>query len=246
MAGSSLLPALRVVRWPGEAGPVLSCAGELSVATAEALQRELDLLVPLGHPAVLVDLTECHFLDLDGLFVLLECLQQISREGRHLVLVAGSGWIARWLRLTGIDQAFPVYPTQQAALEALRGVARPPAPATWEEAREATAAQWQSIREALEQVPAEELMRRLTAMTALCERSAKILRERSIPARWYCQSCPLFHALGGKPGDIGCRSVRDPVIAAVRAGDLATAKTFIDEVIRLVETMPLPGEGPSP
>src|SRR5947209_2753957 len=33
-------PALRLVRLPGEYGPILRCAGELSAATAEPLRRE--------------------------------------------------------------------------------------------------------------------------------------------------------------------------------------------------------------
>jgi hypothetical protein len=46
VAPSIPLPALRVVRLPGESGPILRCYGELSVATAEALPSAL------GDPTV--------------------------------------------------------------------------------------------------------------------------------------------------------------------------------------------------
>jgi len=116
----------------------------------------------------------------------------------------------------------------------------PPAPATWAAAKAATVAYRRVIREALGQAPPEEVLRQLTSMTALCERSEELFRDRSAPAAWRCQSCPLFHALGGRPIDVGCRSVRDPIITAVRAGDLALARAEVDEVIRLLEEMPLP------
>src|SRR5262249_28460861 len=60
-------PVLRLVRLPGEHGPVLRCRGHLTVATAEALRRELEFLLPMGHDTLTVNLTGCREVDVYGL-----------------------------------------------------------------------------------------------------------------------------------------------------------------------------------
>jgi hypothetical protein len=77
-------------------------------------------------------------------------------------------------------------------------------------------------------------------MTALCERAEKSFRQRLWPATWRCQLCPLFHTLGGRPHDVGCRSLQDPVIHAVRAGDRVRARALVDATIRFLRELPLP------
>jgi anti-anti-sigma factor len=244
MSASGLLSALRVVRRPGETGPILSCAGDLTAATVESLARELDLLVELQHPMLTVDLSGCRFKDLDGMLKVLETLRRLGEEGRHMVLVAGTGWMAHLLRVSGIDQLLPVFPTEEEAGRALQLIGPPFVPANWAVARIAAVAWWHGIREALDWEHAEDVLCRLTSMTALCERAEESFHQRDLPATWRCQLCPLFNALGGRPQDVGCRSLQDPVIAAVQVGDRARARALIDEAIRLLEEMPVPASEP--
>ena len=87
---------------------------------------------------------------------------------------------------------------------------------------------WQWIQESIDQVPPEMVLRLLTSMTPLCEQEEELFPEDtthcgeelvlapSSGAR--CQCCPLFRELGGQE-DVGCRSLIDPIIAAVQAGD---------------------------
>lgn len=70
----------------------------------------------------------------------------------------------------------------------------------------------------------------LTAMTALCERAEADAR---------CRFCSLFHALGGRPEDIGCRSVLEPIRDAVRRGDGPAARERVASLIRTLEQMPV-------
>jgi anti-sigma B factor antagonist len=243
MSASTLLPTLRVVRRPGVSGPVVSCAGLLSAATAALLEQELELLVTLQHPALTVDLSGCRFADVDGMLALLEVIQRITGDGRYLVIVAGTERIARLLRVTGLDQLLPVFATQEEAVSALR-LGRPPlVPATWAEARDVMVSCWTEIAETLDEAPAEEVLRALTMTTALCHRAEEVFRLRPKPAAWPCQFCPLFYALGGRPEDVGCRSLLDPIIAAIRAGERANARALIDRAIHRLEAMPLPENG---
>jgi anti-anti-sigma factor len=109
------LPALRLVRLPGERGPILRCAGELSVATAEALRRELEFLVPLGHDTLTVNLTGCRTVDAYGVYTLYNTFEQLRRTGRRLALVAGTAETRRILDRLGVYQVLPVFTTEAAA-----------------------------------------------------------------------------------------------------------------------------------
>jgi anti-anti-sigma factor len=240
-------PALRLVRLPGEYGPILRCRGELSVATAEALRRELALLEPLNHPVITVNLTDCTYLDVDGILTILQSLKRRRDEGRRLVVVAGTGAIERLLHVSGIDWVVPVFPSEEVAMLALRGGGPPlPAPDTWEAARAATLGRWRSILEAVDGAPSAETLELLTSMTSLCDRSEEISQQHARPAAARCEFCPLFHALGSKPEDIGCHSVLAPIIAALGANGRDVARTQVEKMIRLIQEMPLPDEATAP
>jgi anti-anti-sigma factor len=231
------------VRLPGEFGPVLRCSGELSDATAEALRRELVMLEPLDHPVIIINLADCSYLDVDGILTVMESLKRRRAKGRRLVVVAGTGAVARLLHVVGLDWVVPVFPTEDVAALALRGGGPPvPAPSTWATARALTAGRWRVIQDAIDGGSAEEVLHLLTSMTALCDRSEELFQARSLPATSRCQFCPLFHALGGHPEDVGCRSIRDPIIESLRAGDRETARAEVAAVIRTIEQMPLRDE----
>jgi hypothetical protein len=80
-------------------------------------------------------------------------------------------------------------------------------------------------------------------MFALCERSEELFQERDAPATTRCQFCPLFYALGGRPQDVGCRSVLDPLLTSIREGDRDAARVQVATMIRTLEEMPLPEAG---
>src|SRR4051812_2647619 len=84
-------PSLRVVRIPGESGPILRCIGALNVTTAAAAERELDLLIALGHPTLIINLSGCVEVDLYGLLTVVEACEQLRVAGRRLALVAKPG-----------------------------------------------------------------------------------------------------------------------------------------------------------
>jgi anti-anti-sigma regulatory factor len=241
---SAPLPRLWLVRLPGEFGPILRCAGALSLATEEALRRELALLEPIGHPALTLNLSGCDLLDVDSLFTLFECYKRLRDRGRRLVLVTGIGPVAHLFQVVRLDWLLPVFATEvEAALTLRQGWPALPGPATWEQARAETMVHWQLIQEALGKRRPEEVLRLLTGMTPLCERAEELYREFPVPGRTRCQGCPLFHQLGGEPGDLGCRSVLDPILAAVQAGDLTAARAQVAAVIRMLQALPLPDEG---
>src|SRR5262245_32276676 len=139
----TLVPALRLVRIPGESGPILRCIGDLTAATAEALRRELTLLVGLGHPTLTINLSGCREVDIYGVATVVEASEQVRRAGRRVALVAGEGSTARLLRELRLLAVVPVYASEAEAAGAPGGSGQsPPGPRTWGEARQHTLARW--------------------------------------------------------------------------------------------------------
>jgi anti-anti-sigma regulatory factor len=240
---STRLPELCLIRRPGEFGPVLSCSGELDPAMVRALERELELLAPLGHPALTVDLSGCRLTEVDGLLALIQVFRRLSVEQRHLalVLITGTGQTARALEVGGITRIFPAFPDEETAALALRGGVPPgPGPESWVTARAETLDSWREIYAAIDEAPAEEVLRKLTSSQGFCEHADELFQRRAFPAAWRCQLCPLFHAMGGRPVDLGCRSLREPVIEAIQRGDLNGARAQVAEILRTLWELPLP------
>jgi hypothetical protein len=160
-----------------------------------------------------------------------------------MVLVAGTGRLARLLRFLGIDRLIPTFPTEEVAARALRGGGPPEETAvTWETARAEILARWHTIQSMLEEEP-EEVLRSLTSMTALCERSRESFADRSTPAGPGCPFCPLYYyASGGRWADASCRSVMDGMIEVMHAGDRDQARARVAELIHRLGQMPLAEE----
>jgi anti-anti-sigma factor len=233
--------ALHLIRMPGEYGPIVRCYGELSAATTGLLYQELAFLGSLGHPVITVNLAGCGYLDSEGILAILQTSKRLRQTGQRMMVVARSGRFAQLLQVVGFDRVVPTFPTEEAAMLALRGWPNLAAPKTWGDARAETIVAWRVIAEAIDQAPrGETVLRLLTSFTPLCERSKAIFQESAASGTTHCQFCPLYEALGGRLQDIGCRSLRDPIIEAVRANDLDLARAQVAEVIRTLEELPLP------
>jgi len=89
----------------------------------EELRGELRAAVAAQPRGVVVDLTECEFIDSSGVRALL-----LSREAQHseegserLAVAASSEQILRILSVMGIDRVIPIQPTVEEAAAALTG-----------------------------------------------------------------------------------------------------------------------------
>lgn len=94
---------------------VVSAEGDLDLASAPALKWMIVDAFKNGHDRVVIDLAGVTFIDSTTLSVLLGITRNL-REGQRVVL-AGVGDVTRGvLRLTGVERAFELYPTVDAAL----------------------------------------------------------------------------------------------------------------------------------
>jgi anti-sigma B factor antagonist len=95
-------------------------AGELDQSTAPELRTALSAVFdgPRGG-AVLVDLSDCSFIDSTGLSLLVETKRQLAEGSRRFGVCCPDADVRRLLELTGIDQAVGLFDTRDEAISAL-------------------------------------------------------------------------------------------------------------------------------
>ena len=96
--------------------PVVSVMGEVDLATARAFEQTLlDVAADPGDE-VIVDLSDCSFLDSWGLGALIATKGRLEHSNRRMALVLTNPNVMRIFQITRFDQRFAIYPTLAAAL----------------------------------------------------------------------------------------------------------------------------------
>jgi len=98
---------------------VLSVAGELDAATAPQLSEAMDAVIDSDSPAILLDLSDCSFIDSTGLGVVVSGRSRVLEQGRRFELCCAGAQAKRILEITGLDDAFGLYETRDDALASL-------------------------------------------------------------------------------------------------------------------------------
>ena len=96
---------------------VVSVIGEVDVATTATLEQTL-LGVADDRTRVIVDFTECGFLDCAGLNVLIAARARMERSQRSLALVLSKPGVLKIFQITALDEVFDIYPSRRAAVHA--------------------------------------------------------------------------------------------------------------------------------
>jgi anti-sigma B factor antagonist len=100
----------------------LTVRGELDLNTAPELERAL----ADGGEEVLVDLSECEFIDSTGIAVIVRAWQRLDRdaggEGQgRLVLCCNNHQVQRVLKITGVESSISIHEKRDEALAELQG-----------------------------------------------------------------------------------------------------------------------------
>lgn len=112
MAGEARITS----RSAGGAGVVVAVAGELDMGRAQ--EFEAKLLAAIGSPAtsVLIDLTDCDFVDSTALNVLVKAHNAVDGTSSRIALVAPGPGILKVLEITHLDHVFTIHPSRASAL----------------------------------------------------------------------------------------------------------------------------------
>jgi anti-anti-sigma factor len=105
---------------------VVAVRGELDLGTASELEGPLDEAIAAGDASVLIDLTDCEFIDSTGIALIVRAWQRLDRsaggEGNGRVVICSyNEQVRRVLEITGLELSIPIHGTRDEALAALRG-----------------------------------------------------------------------------------------------------------------------------
>ena len=119
---SADFPQFEIASGPGPDGiRVVTVRGEVDMSHEEELRAELRAAVDAGADGIVVDLSECEFIDSTGVRALLLSREaQESEKGPYgVAVVASSEQILRILSVMGVDRVIPIRPTVDEAATAL-------------------------------------------------------------------------------------------------------------------------------
>ena len=98
----------------------MTVVGELDQGTAPELRGVLGEALGNSSNSVLVDLSDCGFIDSTGLSLLVEAKRRLGEEQRSFGVCCPDADVRRLLELTGIDAAVGLYDSRDEAVTALR------------------------------------------------------------------------------------------------------------------------------
>jgi anti-anti-sigma factor len=104
---------------------VVAVRGELDLGTASDLEGPLEEAIAAKDASVLIDLSDCEFIDSTGIALIVRAWQRLDRaadgdgSGR-VVICSDNEQVRRVLEITGLELSIPIHGTRDEALAALR------------------------------------------------------------------------------------------------------------------------------
>ena len=95
---------------------VVSVRGEVDLTTVPAFERALGAVPEDGVESVIVDLTDCSFMDSAGLHLLTRTQRRFDSAGSRVAVVTAHQGVLKLFGITGLDEVFAICPSRAAAL----------------------------------------------------------------------------------------------------------------------------------
>ncbi|HET8894363.1 MAG TPA: STAS domain-containing protein [Gaiellaceae bacterium] len=103
----------------GDEFRLISVVGEVDLYTAPQLKTELNAAADESTRAVIVDLTECTFIDSTALGVLVSAKKSFVAKGLELSLAISDHNILKVFEITGLNRVFRIHVTRSEAVDGL-------------------------------------------------------------------------------------------------------------------------------
>jgi anti-sigma B factor antagonist len=100
---------------------IISLDGEVDVYTAPKLKSRLVDLVDEGKYNIIINLQKVEFMDSSGLGVLVGGLKRVKSHQGSIILVCTQENILKIFKITGLVKVFPIFSTEEEALQSIRG-----------------------------------------------------------------------------------------------------------------------------
>jgi anti-anti-sigma factor len=99
----------------------ISVVGELDLDTAPILETALLAARDSGETSVLIDLSDCEFIDSSGLALIVQAWRDLEEiEGVSLAMCCAKNQVERLLRIAGAYESISIYDSVDAAVTSLR------------------------------------------------------------------------------------------------------------------------------
>jgi anti-anti-sigma factor len=100
--------------------------GELDMNTAPELEQGLQQALAESGASIMLDLSECEFIDSTGIALIVRAWQRLSDKdngsgGGRLVLCCNNHQVRRLLKITGVESSISMHEQRGDALAELRG-----------------------------------------------------------------------------------------------------------------------------
>lgn len=105
---------------------VVAVRGELDLGTASDLEGPLEEAIASMDASVLIDLSDCEFIDSTGIALIVRAWQRLDRsadgEGNgRVVICSDNDQVRRVLEITGLELSIAIHGSRDEALADLRG-----------------------------------------------------------------------------------------------------------------------------
>ncbi|HEX5763298.1 MAG TPA: STAS domain-containing protein [Solirubrobacterales bacterium] len=105
---------------------VFTVRGELDMNTAPQLEQALEAALADEEAAIMLDLSDCEFIDSTGIALIVRTWQRLDRDAGNggkgkFVLCCVNHQVRRLLKITGVESSISLHEQRDAALSALRG-----------------------------------------------------------------------------------------------------------------------------
>jgi anti-sigma B factor antagonist len=95
---------------------VVSVAGEIDCCTGPQFKAALANALDAGAVALIVDLSDCGFMDSTGLGILHLASERLNNANKPVAVVTVDATLRSAIQIVGLDEVLGVYPTRLAAV----------------------------------------------------------------------------------------------------------------------------------
>ena len=102
---------------------VVTVRGELDLSTATELEGPLEAALDGGETSVLIDLTECEFIDSTGIAMIVRAWQRLANGDAttdRVAICSRNEQVQRVLEISGLSLSIPTHESRHEGLAALR------------------------------------------------------------------------------------------------------------------------------
>jgi anti-sigma B factor antagonist len=101
---------------------VVAIRGELDIATSPGVRGVLDEAAGDESRPLVIDLSQCEFIDSTGLAALLHGAKPAQNGESHVAIVSPDGELRRLFQLTAVDRTIPIHGSLEEAIAAVMAV----------------------------------------------------------------------------------------------------------------------------